>query len=213
MNEHIGFIGLGDLGLPVAINLLDAGYHLTVYNRTAAKGDSLVARGARRATRPVDAAATGGVVITLVWDDAAVLGIVENEGFLERLGAGGVHISMSTILPETARKLAVLHAHHGSQFVEAPIFGRPDAAVARKLWIALGGPQSAKERVRPLLDAMGAQGVFDFGDQAGAATTVKLVGNFLMISFEGCRLVQDDCRAGRGARAPFHGLVRPSERQ
>jgi 3-hydroxyisobutyrate dehydrogenase-like beta-hydroxyacid dehydrogenase len=182
MNETIGFIGLGDLGLPVATNLLDAGYPLVVYNRTAAKADSLVARGARRATLPVDVVATGGVVITLVWDDAAVLGIVESAGFLERLGSGGVHVSMSTILPETAGRLAALHARHGSRFVEAPIFGRPEAAVARKLWIALCGPADAKERVRPLLHALGAQGIFDFGVDAGAATTVKLVGNFLMIS-------------------------------
>jgi 3-hydroxyisobutyrate dehydrogenase-like beta-hydroxyacid dehydrogenase len=182
MKEDVGFIGLGDLGLPVATNLLDAGYPLAAYNRTAAKADSLVARGARRAAQPVDAVAKGGVVITLVWDDAAVLGIVQSEGFLERLGPGGVHVSMSTILPETARNLAALHSRHGSQFVEAPIFGRPEAAVAKKLWVALCGPESAKERVRPLLDAMGAQGIFDFGEQAGAATTVKLVGNFLMIS-------------------------------
>jgi 3-hydroxyisobutyrate dehydrogenase-like beta-hydroxyacid dehydrogenase len=182
MSENIGFIGLGDLGLPVAANLFDAGYPLAVYNRTASKGDALVGRGAQRATQPLDAVVTGGVVITLVWDDAAVLGIVQSAGFLERLGAGGVHVSMSTILPETAQKLAALHGRHGSQFVEAPIFGRPEAAVAKKLWIAVSGPARSKDRVRPLLDAMGAQGVFDFGEEAGAATTVKLVGNFLMIS-------------------------------
>jgi 3-hydroxyisobutyrate dehydrogenase-like beta-hydroxyacid dehydrogenase len=182
MKESIGFIGLGDLGLPVATNLLDAGYPLVVYNRTAAKADSLVARGARHAAQPVDAVAKGGVVITLVWDDAAVLGIVQSAGFLERLGPGGVHVSMSTILPQTAGTLAALHARHGSRLVEAPIFGRPQAAVARQLWIAVSGPKAAKDRVRPLLDAMGAQGVYDFGEAAGAATTVKLVGNFLMIS-------------------------------
>jgi 3-hydroxyisobutyrate dehydrogenase-like beta-hydroxyacid dehydrogenase len=74
----------------------------------------------------------------------------------------------------------LLHAQHGSIYIEAPIFGRPEAAVAQKLWIPFAGPQSAKERVRPLLQAMGGQGLFDFGEEVGAATLVKLVGNFLI---------------------------------
>jgi 3-hydroxyisobutyrate dehydrogenase-like beta-hydroxyacid dehydrogenase len=121
-------------------------------------------------------------MVSLLWDDASVEAIVSSEGFLERLGPGGVHLSMSTVSPEGSKKLAAMHAAHGVQFVEAPIFGRPEAAVARKLWIAVAGPEAAKARIRPLLDAMGAQGVFDFGEQIGAATTVKLVGNFLIIS-------------------------------
>ncbi len=83
---------------------------------------------------------------------------------------------MSTVLPETAQRLAALHAQHGCAYVEAPVFGRPEAAVARKLWIPVAGAQSAKDRVRPLLEAMGGQGIFDFGEAVGAATVVKLVG-------------------------------------
>jgi 3-hydroxyisobutyrate dehydrogenase-like beta-hydroxyacid dehydrogenase len=89
---------------------------------------------------------------------------------------------MSTVLPETAKKLAAIDAQNGCTYVEAPIFGRPEAAVGHQLWIPLAGPQSAKERVRPLLTAMGAQGIFDFGEEVGAATLVKLVGNFLITS-------------------------------
>ena len=74
---------------------------------------------------------TGGIVVTIVWDDAALESIVMSDGFLERLGPGGIHLSMSTVLPETSKKLAALHAQHGSAYVEAPIFGRPEAAVAR----------------------------------------------------------------------------------
>ncbi len=185
MNDTIGFIGLGHLGLPVATNLLDAGYPLAVYNRTASKAEPLVARGARLATRPADAVPTGGIVVTLLWDGAAVESVVRSAGFLEQLGAGGIHLSMSTIAPAAAKQLAALHAQHGSSYVEAPIFGRPEAAAARQLWIPLAGPQSAKERVRPLLTALGAQGVFDFGEEVGAATTVKLVGNFLISSVVG----------------------------
>ncbi len=120
--------------------------------------------------------------MTVVWDDAALESVVMGDGFLERLGPGGLHLSMSTVSPDMSRKLAALHARHGSAYVEAPIFGRPEAAVAHKLWIPCAGPQLAKERVRPLLVAMGAQGIFDFGEEVGAANIVKLVGNFLIIS-------------------------------
>ncbi len=180
MSETIGFIGLGHLGLPMATNLLNAGYALRVYNRTASKAESLVALGAHQVTRPADAVTSGGIVASIVWDGASVESVVMSDGFLERLGPGGIHLAMSTILPETAKKLAAIHAQHGSVYVEAPIFGRPEAAVARTLWIPFAGPQSAKERVRPLLEAMGGQGIFDFGEEVGAATLVKLVGNFLI---------------------------------
>lgn len=182
MVEAIGFIGLGSLGAPIAVNLLDAGYPLVVYNRTASKADALVARGAARADRPIDAARPGGIVVTLLWDDASVERLVSSVGFLEGLGAGGVHVSMSTLSPDASKRLAALHAQHGSDLVEAPVFGRPEAAVAKLLWIPFAGPAAAKDRVKPLLEAMGAQGVFDFGEEIGAATTVKLVGNFLLIS-------------------------------
>ena len=182
MTETLGFIGLGLLGLPVATNLASAGYAPRVYNRTASKADLLVARGAHLAAHPADAALPGGIVVSLIWDDAALDTIVTSEGFLDRLGPGGIHISMSTVLPETARRLAALHAEHGSTYVEAPIFGRPEAAAARKLVIPLAGPAAAKLRVRPVLEALGAHNIFDFGEAIGAATTVKILGNFLIFS-------------------------------
>ena len=182
MSDVIGFIGLGRLGMPLATNLLQAGYTLRVYNRTASKADSLVAQGAQLAAQPADAITTGGVVASIVWDDAALESIVKSDGFLARLGPGGVHLSMSTVSPAAAKLLEALHAEHGCTYVEAPIFGRPEAAVAHQLWIPFAGAQHAKERVRPLLQAMGAQGIFDFGEKVGAATMVKLVGNFLISS-------------------------------
>jgi 3-hydroxyisobutyrate dehydrogenase-like beta-hydroxyacid dehydrogenase len=182
MSDTIGFIGLGNLGLPMATNLVAAGHALRVYNRTASKAESLVARGVPLVARPVDTVTTGGVVVTVLWDEASVESVVTSDGFLERLGRGGVHISMSTVLPEAAKRLAEMHAAHGAIYLEAPVFGRPEAAVARKLWIPIAGERGAKERVRPLLEAMGGQGIFDFGEAVGAATTVKLVGNFLLIS-------------------------------
>ena len=181
MVETVGFIGLGALGAPVAANLLDAGYGLRVHNRTRAKADPLLARGAEWAEMPADAAPPGGIVATLLWDDASVEGVVRSEAFMERLG-DGVHVSMSTISPQASRALAALHARHGSQLVEAPIFGVPAAAVARQLWMPYAGPKTAKARVRPLLEAMGAQGVFDFGEEVGAATAVKLAGKALSLA-------------------------------
>jgi 3-hydroxyisobutyrate dehydrogenase-like beta-hydroxyacid dehydrogenase len=107
---------------------------------------------------------------------------VGERGFLEQLGPGGIHLSMSTVAPDVARRLAAIHAAHGSVYVEAPVFGRPEAAAARKLWIPVAGPPAAKDRIRPVLTALGAQGIFDFGEQVGAASTVKLAGNFLIIA-------------------------------
>lgn len=182
MTDPIGFLGLGKLGLPMAMHLAEAGHSLAVWNRSAGRADTLAARGARVAARPVDTLAPGGVVISVLWDTDVVERIVTAKGFLERLGAGGVHVCMCTGSPQTARRLAQLHADQGCTYIEAPIFGRPEAAVAKQLWIPVSGPEDGKARVRPLLTAMGAQGIFDFGDQIGAATIVKLAGNFLIIS-------------------------------
>ncbi len=182
MNETVGFIGLGSLGLPMAQNLLKSGYPVAVYNRTAGKADPLVSAGARLADSPTDTLTSGGIVVTVLWDSAAVESVITSDGFLERLGSGGVHICMCTGSPEAARKLAAMHAQHGSTYVDAPVFGRPEAAAARKLWIPFAGPDAAKERIRPVLTALGAQSLFDFGEEIGTATMVKLVGNFLLIS-------------------------------
>jgi 3-hydroxyisobutyrate dehydrogenase-like beta-hydroxyacid dehydrogenase len=182
MNEPVGFIGLGNLGLPIANNLLDAGHALTVWNRTREKANPLAEKGARVADRPVDVVTPGGVVVSLLWDTSAVEEVVNTDRFLERLGPGGIHVVMCTGAPEAAARLAALHARHGCHYVEATIFGLPEAAVAKKLWIPMAGARAAKERVRPLLTDMGAQGVFDFGEQVGAATVVKLAGNFLIMS-------------------------------
>ncbi len=182
MSETIGFIGLGRLGLAMATNLFNAGYALRVYNRTASKAESLVAQGAQLMTRPADVITSGGIVVTVLWDDASVESIVKSDGFLEQLGPGGIHLAMSTISPEMAKKLAAIHAQHGSIYVEAPVFGIPEAAAARQLWIPFAGPQQAKERVRPILQAMGGQGIVDFGEEIGAAVLMKLVGNFLIVS-------------------------------
>ncbi|TMD48877.1 MAG: NAD(P)-dependent oxidoreductase, partial [Chloroflexi bacterium] len=181
MSEMIGLIGLGNMGRAMASSLFKAGYTLTVYNRTTSKAQELTAKGAKLAHSPSEAVSPGGMVVTMVADDAALEEVVMSQGFPERLGAGSVHLSMSTVSPETARKLAQLHAQHGSAYLAAPVFGRPEAAAEQKLWICLSGPRAAKERVQAILKAMG-QGIFDFGEDPGAANVVKLCGNFLILS-------------------------------
>lgn len=181
MNQVIGFVGLGSMGLPMATNLLLAGFSLQVYNRTPEKAQPLIAQGARLVNSPGDVVESGGIVITMLANDQALEEVVLGEnGILDKLGAGGIHLSMSTVSPATAQKLAQHHEQRGSDYLAAPVFGRPDAAAASKLWICLSGNGAAKERVLPLLNVLG-QGVRDFGEEVGAANVVKLTGNFLIV--------------------------------
>lgn len=182
MSDVIGFVGLGNMGLPLATNLLESGYKLRVYNRTAAKAQPLVEKGAIAVDAPADVVEPGGIVITLLSNDQALEAVVLGEqGLLSSLTADSIHLSMSTIAPATAQTLAVHHEQKGAHYLAAPVFGRPDAVAARKLWLTLSGNEAAKARVRPLLEKVG-QGIFDFGDDVGAANVVKLAGNFLIIS-------------------------------
>ncbi len=114
MKETVGFIGLGGMGLAMATNLLKAGFGLRVYNRTDEKARPLLAHGAVLAHSPAEAVEPGGVVVTMVSDDAAVEAVsLGADGFLDRLGEG-IHLSMSTIAPRTARRLADLHRQQGA---------------------------------------------------------------------------------------------------
>jgi 3-hydroxyisobutyrate dehydrogenase-like beta-hydroxyacid dehydrogenase len=170
------------MGEPIAANLLQAGYALRVYNRTASKAAVLAAKGATVVQNPADVAAPGGIVLTMLADDHAVEEVCLPVGsFVEKLGPGGVHISISTISPATARRLAEHHAKHNVEYVASPVFGRPEAAAAKKLWVCASGPAPARKRVQPILAAIG-QGTFEFGEDSGAANVVKLCGNFLIAS-------------------------------
>jgi 3-hydroxyisobutyrate dehydrogenase-like beta-hydroxyacid dehydrogenase len=179
MKETVGFIGLGAMGLAMATNLLKAGFGLRVYNRTAARAKPLLEQGAQLAGSPAEAVAPGGIVVTMVSDDKALEAVTLGPGgLLERLG-DGVHLSMSTIGPRTAKDLAKVHRERGAAYVGSPVFGKPEVAAQAKLWIATSGDAAAKARVRPLQTALG-QSVFDFGDEPGAANAIKLAGNFLL---------------------------------
>jgi len=135
----IGFIGLGNMGRGMAANLLKAGHALTVYTRTPARAEALVAEGAMLAKTPSEAA-RGDVVITMLADDPAVEEVVLGaDGVLAGLKRGSIHISMSTISVALAERLASEHQAAGQRFVAAPVFGRPEAAAASKLFIVAAG--------------------------------------------------------------------------
>jgi 3-hydroxyisobutyrate dehydrogenase-like beta-hydroxyacid dehydrogenase len=177
----VGFIGVGNMGSAMAANLLGAGHEVTVYNRTPSKVRALVARGAQAAARVADACGSDAV-ITMLADDAAVGTIVfGDEGVIASLGRGAIHISMSTISVALSERLAAAHAEAGQRFVAAPVFGRPEAAAAAKLFIVAAGAPDVVEACVPLFEAIG-QKTFVIGDEPRAANLVKLSGNFLIAS-------------------------------
>ncbi|HEX4850659.1 MAG TPA: NAD(P)-dependent oxidoreductase, partial [Puia sp.] len=183
MASNIGFIGLGNLGTPIAQNILDSGHHLYVYNRTPLKTVQLAAKGAIVSETIMSLAKNSQVVFSMVSDDAALKSICEgSEGLIDNLAPDSIHVSMSTILPGTARELSEQHKAEGLHYLSAPVFGRPEAAVAKKLNFVVSGNDKIKEKIKPLLEDGGATGVWDFGEDPTTANTVKLCGNFLIIS-------------------------------
>lgn len=175
-----GFIGLGNMGLPMARNLLKAGHEVTVYNRTREKAERLRADGAIIADRAANACGSD-ILITMLADDRAVRAVVFDGQLIPKLVPGSLHISMSTISIALAQELTQAHAEAGSQFISTPVFGRPEAAEAAKLAIVAAGPAKAIEKCQPLFDAMG-QRTFVVGEEPYEANTVKLAGNFLILS-------------------------------
>ena len=177
---NVAFVGLGNMGLPIARNLLHAGHTLTVFNRTRSRADALKGFKARVAETPAAAAQGAEALVTMVADDGALEAVMLGDaGALGALPRGAVHVSLSTISPKLSRWLAARHAVAGQAYVAAPVFGRPEAAEGKKLWVVAAGPAEALERVRPLLDAIG-QGVIPAGDDAARANVIKLAGNFLL---------------------------------
>jgi 3-hydroxyisobutyrate dehydrogenase-like beta-hydroxyacid dehydrogenase len=167
------------MGAAMARNLIRAGHQMAVYNRTPEKAEALAAEGARVATSPADACRDAEAVITMLADDAAVAGVVFGEnGIAAALPQRGVHISSSTISTAMARRLTEAH---GNGYVSAPVFGRPEAADAKKLLVVAAGPAEVVERCRPLFDAVGRQ-TFVAGTEPWQANTVKLCGNFMIAS-------------------------------
>jgi len=177
----VGFIGLGNMGSAMGRSLLKAGHELTVHNRTAAKAQPLVDQGAKYATRIADAC-HGDAVVTMLADDAALENSVCGDGVvLASLRKGAIHISCSTISVALSERLTEAHGKNGQGFAAAPVFGRPQAAAAAKLFIAAAGSSDILDACNPIFEAIG-QKTFRFGGNPSSANLIKLSGNFLIAS-------------------------------
>ncbi len=149
----LGFIGLGEMGRGMAQNLLAAGHELTVYNRTRARAEPLREQGARVAESPAEAARGNQAVVSMLADDKAVEDVVlGDEGVSHGLAPGAVHVSSSTISVELSQRLATVHQARGQGYVAAPVFGRPDAAAAKQLWVVAAGRGADVDACLPIFD-------------------------------------------------------------
>jgi 3-hydroxyisobutyrate dehydrogenase-like beta-hydroxyacid dehydrogenase len=178
---EIGFIGLGKMGRGMAANLLKAGHHVMVYNRSPAKAQDLARQGATIAGTVAEACG-GAVVFTMLADDHAVENVTfGDDGIVASLQPGATHVSSSTISVAMSQRLAAAHADAAQRYVAAPVFGRPEAASAAKLFVITAGDPHVLQPLMPLLDAVG-QRTFVVSEQPHAANLVKLSGNFLIAS-------------------------------
>jgi len=171
MSTRIGFIGLGIMGKPMARNLLKAGYALTVYNRSHAAVEALVADGATEAVSPQAVAQQSDVVITIVTDTPDVQQVVlSTHGVLAGLAPGGVIIDMSTISPSVTRELAETAKAKGVHFLDAPVSGGEGGAIAGTLSIMVGGEATVFADCLSIFQAMGKNIIHVGGSGAGQLT-------------------------------------------
>ena len=175
----VAFLGLGSMGLPMARNLVQSGFEVRVWNRTATKAREVP--GARPAPTPAAASDGAEFAVSMLADDAAVeAAALGPDGILAGLRKGAIHVGASTVSVALCRRLAEAHAAKGVGYVAAPVFGRPDAAAAKQLWIVPGGAPADVERCSAVFAALG-QGVFPMGS-APQASLAKLLGNFMIAS-------------------------------
>ena len=178
---RIGFIGLGNMGSAMAGNLVKAGHDVTVYNRSRGKVDALAAEGARPASSVAEAC-DGDVVMSMLANDDAVAGVTFGEGGITAsLAQGATHVSSSTISVSLSERMTAAHAEADQQFVAAPVFGRPEAAQAAKLFVVAAGQPATLQALAAVFDAV-SQRTFVVSDEPKTANLVKLSGNFLITS-------------------------------
>lgn len=175
---QIGFVGLGRMGQAMVPRLLEAGFPVLVWNRTAAKAAPLVEQGAVLAPSPADLARASDIVLTMVTDDAAVAALYSAERLLAGNVAGTLFVEMSTIRPVTIQQIAPLVAERGAALLDAPVSGTVEPARTGQLLALVGGAAADVERARPVL-ALLCRRVAHLGP-TGSGTTMKLVLNLPM---------------------------------
>jgi len=179
----LGFIGLGHLGTAIAENLLVNTNQLYVYNRTAAKAQEIVEKGAVSCKSIKELSSLCDIVFSIVSDDAALKQITTGSGGIAaNLKAGGIHVCISTILPATAKELSALHQQYNNYYVAGPVMGRPEAARAGKLVFLVSGNQQAVETVKTFLQQAGAASVWEMGNEPEKANVAKLCSNLMIVS-------------------------------
>ncbi len=179
LKPSIGFIGMGHMGSHMAHRLLDAGYQLTVYDRTREKAQEVGQRGARMAQTPKDLAASCQVVLTCVTDDQAQHDVMFGpEGALAGTHAGSVIIDLSTASPDASRRLYQAAKEQGVSMIDAAVSGSVPQVDQGSLVIFVGGEHKTYEQYKPILDILG-QNSFYMG-ASGMGTTMKLVVNTLL---------------------------------
>jgi len=179
---NIAFLGLGRMGFLMARNLLRAGFSLSVFNRNRDKAEPLAREGARIASSPAEACRDADVAATMLSDDDATEQIVLGaDGLADALPRGAIHMAHSTISTALARRLAAEHQRRGQGYLSVPVFGRPEAAEAKRLIVVPAGPPALIDRCRPLFDAIG-RATFVAGPEAWQANAVKVCGNFMIAS-------------------------------
>jgi 3-hydroxyisobutyrate dehydrogenase/2-hydroxy-3-oxopropionate reductase len=176
---HVGFIGMGRMGRPMVGHLLDAGFPVTVYNRTVERCAPVAERGAVVAETPAAVAAAADVTITMIADGAAAEAVYHgDDGVLAGLSAGDLVLEMSTIGPEVARRLATSCAERGAELLDSPDSGSSPAARDAQLVAMVGGEAAAFQRARPVLEAM-TRAQHHLG-ASGAGAAMKLSVNALI---------------------------------
>jgi 3-hydroxyisobutyrate dehydrogenase len=179
MDGNIGFIGLGTMGMPMARNLLKAGFEVTVFNRTASKTERIRKDGAKVGSSPKEVAAGNAIIVTIVSDTPDVESVVlGRDGIAEGIRPGSVVIDMSTISPEATRRMALRLREKGCQMLDAPVSGGEQGAIDGTLSIMVGGEDEAIEHCMPVLKAMG-KTIVHVGPN-GMGQTVKLMNQILV---------------------------------
>ena len=177
--RNLGFIGTGLMGRPITGVLLEAGFQLTVWNRTRQKAEETLAKGAKWADTPAQVAAQSDLVITMVTDSAASEEVICGPGgVLEGAHEGLILVDMASIKPEMSRSIARRAAEKQVPMLDAPVTGAPKVAAAGKLGIMVGGPADVFEKVRPVFEALAAK-IVHVGDN-GMGVTLKLINNLVM---------------------------------
>jgi 3-hydroxyisobutyrate dehydrogenase len=184
---RVGFIGLGTMGAPMARNLINAGFDLTVHNRTREKEEPLAELGAKRATAPGEAAKDADVVVTIVSDTSDVEHVLfADNGVASGAKPGTIVVDMSTISPDATREFAQRLAAKKIALVDAPVSGGSEGADNGTLTIMCGGETGDVERVRPVLAPMGSKvthiGPVGSGQLTKATNQIIIAGYFLAVA-------------------------------